>query len=634
MSENYDAKHIQILKGLEHVRKRPSMYIGSTGPEGLHHLVFEVVDNSIDEALAGHCTAVSVNIGKDNVITVVDNGRGIPVDTHPVEKVSALEIVMTKLNAGGKFDKKSYKVSGGLHGVGVSVVNALSEWCEVFVHRDGKIYYQKYRRGIPKEAVKVVGETKARGTITRFKPDPKIFKNCHFSFDVLSNRLRELAFLNKGIKISVSDERPPKKKSHVFRFEGGIKSFIEYLNKNKNTIQREPIYFEAEKDDITVEVALQYNDSYNETIFTYANNINTREGGTHLIGFKSALTRTLNDFVKRMNLAKKLEENLSGDDVREGLTAVISVKIPEPQFEGQTKSKLGNSEVKGIVESIVNDRLTAYFEENPDVVKKILEKSILAAKARQAARRARELTRRKTILESTGLPGKLADCSETDPSKCELYIVEGDSAGGSAKQGRDRQFQAILPLWGKMLNVEKTRIDKVLANDKLQPIISSIGAGIGNNFDVTKLRYHKVIIMADADVDGSHIRTLLLTFFYRYMREMVEKGYVYIAMPPLYKITTGKKIYYVYDEEEKEKRLKALGHSNNVSIQRYKGLGEMNPEQLWETTMNPEKRNIMRVQLEDAVEAEEIFTTLMGEKVEPRRRFIEENALAVTNLDV
>ncbi len=634
MAEDYNAKHIQILKGLEHVRKRPSMYIGSTGPEGLHHLVYEVVDNSIDEALAGYCTVISVTIGKDNIVTVKDNGRGIPVDIHPVEKVSALEIVMTKLHAGGKFDKNSYKVSGGLHGVGVSVVNALSEWCEVFVHREGKIYYQKYKRGVPLDRVKVIGETKARGTITRFKPDSQIFKNCNFNFDTLSNRLRELAFLNKGIKISITDERPQRKKEHTFKFEGGIKSFIEFLNRNKDVIQKEPIYFEGKRDNVEVEVALQYNDGFNETIFTYANNIGTREGGTHLIGFKSALTRTLNDFMKRLNLAKKLEENLSGDDVREGLTAVISVKIPEPQFEGQTKAKLGNSEVKGIVESIVNERLSAYFEENPDVVKKILEKSILAAKAREAARRARELTRRKTLLETSGLPGKLADCSETDPSKCELYIVEGDSAGGSAKQGRDRQFQAILPLWGKMLNVEKTRIDKVLANDKLQPIISSLGAGAGSSFDVSKLRYHKVIIMADADVDGSHIRTLLLTFFFRYMKEMIERGHVYIAMPPLYKITAGKRVYYAYDEEEKEKILKSLKSSNNVSIQRYKGLGEMNPEQLWETTMNPENRNIMQVQLEDAVEAEEIFTTLMGGNVEPRRKFIEENAIAVTNLDV
>ncbi|MCD6120801.1 MAG: DNA topoisomerase (ATP-hydrolyzing) subunit B [Spirochaetales bacterium] len=634
MPDNYNAQHIQILKGLEHVRKRPSMYIGSTGSEGLHHLVYEVVDNSIDEALAGYCNVISVIIGKDNVITVKDNGRGIPVDLHPVEKVSALEVVMTKLNAGGKFDKKSYKVSGGLHGVGVSVVNALSETCEVYIHRDGKIYYQKYKRGVPLAPVKAVGESKARGTVTRFKPDKKIFKNIDFSFDTLSNRLRELAFLNKGIKVFITDERLDKKKFHIFHFEGGVKSFIEFLNKNKTPIQKEPIYFEGLKDDVQVEVSLQYNDGYNETIFTYVNNINTREGGTHLVGFKSALTRTLNDFVKRLNLSKKITENLSGDDVREGLTAIISVKIPEPQFEGQTKGKLGNSEVKGIVESIVNEKLSGYFEENPNVVKKILEKSILAAKARQAARRARELTRRKSLLENIGLPGKLADCSETEPSKCELYIVEGDSAGGSAKQGRDRQFQAILPLWGKMLNVEKTRIDKVLANEKLQPIIASVGAGVGSSFDLEKLRYHKIIIMADADVDGSHIRTLLLTFFFRYMKELIENGHIFLAMPPLYKISKGKTVYYAYDEAEKEKRLKAYSKGNNVSVQRYKGLGEMNPEQLWDTTMDPEKRNIMQVKLEDAVEAEEIFTTLMGGNVEPRRKFIEENALSVTNLDI
>lgn len=634
MPDNYDAQHIQILKGLEHVRKRPSMYIGSTGSEGLHHLVYEVVDNSIDEALAGYCTVISVTIGKDNIITVKDNGRGIPVDLHPVEKVSALEVVMTKLNAGGKFDKKSYKVSGGLHGVGVSVVNALSETCEVFVHRNGKVYYQKYKRGIPLSEVKVVGESKARGTVTRFKPDKKIFKNIDFSFDTLSNRLRELAFLNKGIKVSIADERLEKRKFHIFHFEGGVKSFIEFLNKNKTPIQKEPIYFEGIKDDVHVEVSLQYNDGFNETIFTYVNNINTREGGTHLVGFKSALTRTLNDFVKRLNLSKKVMENLSGDDVREGLTAVISVKIPEPQFEGQTKGKLGNSEVKGIVESIVNEKLSGYFEGNPNVAKKILEKSILAAKARQAARRARELTRRKSLLENIGLPGKLADCSETEPSKCELYIVEGDSAGGSAKQGRDRQFQAILPLWGKMLNVEKTRIDKVLANEKLQPIIASVGAGVGSSFDIERLRYHKIIIMADADVDGSHIRTLLLTFFFRYMKELIENGHIFLAMPPLYKISKGKNIFYAYDEEEKDKKLKTYSKGSNISVQRYKGLGEMNPEQLWDTTMDPEKRNIMQVKLEDGVEAEEIFTTLMGGNVEPRRKFIEENALSVTNLDV
>jgi DNA gyrase subunit B len=635
MQETYNAQHIQILKGLEHVRKRPGMYIGTTGVEGLHHLVYEVVDNSIDETLAGFCDSIAVIIEKNNCIRVEDNGRGIPVDIHPVEKVSALEVVMTKLHAGGKFDKKSYKVSGGLHGVGVSVVNALSEWCEVQVKREGKIYFQRYQRGLPEKDVAIIGECEDTGTITRFRADKKIFKNPNYSFDTLSNRLRELAFLNRGVQVAISDERTPKQKKHVFRFDGGVKSFIEYLNKNKHPIHREPVYFESVKENVWVEIALAYNDGYNETIFTFVNNINTREGGTHLVGFKSALTRTLNDFLKKMNLAKKLDENLSGEDVREGLTAVISVKVPEPQFEGQTKSKLGNSEVKGIVESVVNEKLTLYFEEHPADVKSILSKSILAAKARAAARRARELTRRKSFLESTGLPGKLADCAEQDPAKCELYIVEGDSAGGSAKLGRDRQFQAILPLWGKMLNVEKTRIDKVLSNDKLIPIISTLGTGAGTNFDLQKLRYHKVIIMADADVDGSHIRTLLLTFFFRYMQELFENGHVYIAMPPLYKLSIAKKIYYAYDDRERDRILKKVGDAaDQVQMQRYKGLGEMNPDQLWDTTMDPAQRKIIQVTLEDAVEADDIFTTLMGGAVEPRRKFIEENALAVSNLDV
>ncbi|MBN1836862.1 MAG: DNA gyrase subunit B, partial [Spirochaetales bacterium] len=503
MQDSYSAQHIQILKDLEHVRKRPSMYIGSTGAEGLHHLVYEVVDNSIDEALAGYCSRIAVTLEKGNVIRVEDNGRGIPVDNHPVEKISALEVVMTKLHAGGKFDKSSYKVSGGLHGVGVSVVNALSEWCEVQVFRNGKIYFQRYQRGIAEKKVEVTGKSDSNGTVTRFKADKEVFENLNYSFDVLSNRLRELAFLNKGVEISIIDERASKAKSHVFKFDGGVRSFIEYLNKNKKPVHKDPIYFEGVRDLVTVETALQYNDGYTETLFSFANNINTREGGTHLIGFKSALTRTLNDFVRRLNLGKKLDENLSGDDVREGLTAVISVKIPEPQFEGQTKAKLGNSEVKGIVESMVNEMLATYFEENSGVVKAILDKCIVAAKARAAARKARELTRRKSLLESSGLPGKLADCSEQDPRKCELYIVEGDSAGGSAKMGRDRQFQAILPLWGKMLNVEKTRIDKVLSNEKLLPVITTLGTSAGSAFELAKLRYHKVIIMADADVDGS-----------------------------------------------------------------------------------------------------------------------------------
>jgi len=635
MHDTYSAHNIQVLKGLEHVRKRPSMYIGSTSLDGLHQLVFEIVDNSIDEALVGACTTISVLLSKGNVVTVEDDGRGIPVDVHPTEKVSALEVVMTKLNAGGKFDKNTYKVSGGLHGVGASVVNALSEWCEVEVHRDGKVHFQRYVRGVPEAPVAVTQDTSRHGTVTRFKPDKQIFEDIEFSFDVLSNRLRELAFLTKGIQITVRDERTAPDKSHIFHFDGGVKSFIEFLNKNKELIHLEPVYFDSERDHTRIEVGLQYNDGYSETIFTFANNINTREGGTHLIGFKSALTRCLNDYLKKLNLSKKLEENLSGEDVREGLTAVISVKVPEPQFEGQTKARLGNSDVKGIVESLTYDRLTLFFDENPDVVKKILDKSIMAAKAREAARKARELTRKKGLLENSGLPGKLADCSEENPEKCELYIVEGDSAGGSAKQGRDRTFQAILPLWGKMLNVEKTRIDKVLTNDKLFPIISALGAGIGDQFDVSKLRYGKVIIMADADVDGSHIRTLLLTFFFRYMRELLERGHVYIAMPPLYKIEIGKKVLYAYDDAQKEELLTSNGKSEDqVAIQRYKGLGEMNPEQLWETTMNPELRSIIHVRLEDGVEAEEIFTTLMGENVEPRRKFIEDNALAVTNLDV
>jgi DNA gyrase subunit B len=611
------------------------MYIGSTGPDGLHHLVYEVVDNSIDEALAGYCSAISVTIEKQNIVRVEDNGRGIPVDIHPQEKVSALEVVMTKLHAGGKFDKTTYKVSGGLHGVGVSVTNALSEWCEVWVHRDKKSYFQRYKRGVPESKVEAVGTSTATGTITRFKADKQIFEDINYSFDILSNRLRELAFLNKGVEIRIADERASKPKTHEFKFEGGVKSFIEYLNKNKTLVHKEVVYIESERDNVVAEVALQYNDTYTETIFSFANNINTREGGTHLIGFKSALTRTLNGFVEKLGMAKKLDENLSGDDVREGLTAVISVKIPDPQFEGQTKGKLGNSEVKGIVESAVNDRLTAYFEENPAVVKAILDKCIVAAKARAAARKARELTRRKSVLESVGLPGKLADCSEEDPKKCELYIVEGDSAGGSAKMGRDRQFQAILPLWGKMLNVEKTRIDKVLSNDKLIPVISSLGTNVGTNFEVDKLRYHKVIIMADADVDGSHIRTLLLTFFFRYMQELIEKGHVYIAMPPLYKIVIGKETFYSYNDEERDKIIKKHAKdSKQTNIQRYKGLGEMNPEQLWETTMDPDRRSIIQITLEDAVEADEIFTTLMGDAVEPRRKFIEENALSVSNLDV
>ena len=635
-NNDYSAENIQVLKGLEPVRKRPGMYIGSTGPEGLHHLVYEVVDNSIDEALAGHCSAISVVLEKENVVSVTDDGRGIPVSVHAGENVSALELVMTRLHAGGKFDKKSYKVSGGLHGVGVSVVNALSEWCEATVHVDGKVHEQKYLRGVAMGTVKQTGDTNTHGTTIRFRPDDEIFETIVFNFDTLSNRLRELAFLNKGIAISIEDQRLPTPKRHDFRFDGGVKEFVTFLNKNKTTINREPVYFEGERDGVVVEVAIEYNDGFNESMFSFVNNINTREGGTHLIGFKSALTRTLNDFLRQNNkLSKKIDESLSGDDVREGLTAVVSVKVPEPQFEGQTKGKLGNSEVKGIVESIVNEELTGYFDKYPKEVAAILDKSVMAAKAREAARRARDLTRRKSFLESTGLPGKLADCSEKDPAKCEVYIVEGDSAGGSAKQGRDRTFQAILPLWGKMLNVEKTRVDKVLANDKLQPIISALGASAGTEFDVSKLRYHRVIIMADADVDGSHIRTLLLTFFYRYMRELIEHGYVYVAMPPLYMISRGREVHYAFNDKERTRIVNEMTADNDkIAVQRYKGLGEMNPDQLWETTMNPENRRMMQIQLEDAVEAESVFTTLMGEHVAPRREFIEENALAVSNLDV
>ena len=635
MHDQYSAQHIQVLKGLDAVRKRPGMYIGSTGPEGLHHLVYEVVDNSIDEALAGYCNEIKVNIGKGNIITVEDNGRGIPVDIHPVEKVSALEIVMTKLHAGGKFDKKTYKVSGGLHGVGVSVVNALSKWCEVTINRENKTYYQKYERGIPLMPVEENGISSHTGTITRFLADSEIFETTDYSFDVLAQRLRELAFLNKGIRIQLEDERFPQKKVRDFKFDGGVKSFVSYLSENKKPIHKDPIYIEATRDNVEIEVALEYNEGYTENIFSFVNNINTREGGTHLVGFKTALTRVFNDFFKKSKLSKKLEENLSGDDAREGLTAVISVKVPEPQFEGQTKARLGNSEVKGIVASLVYEYLTYYFEENPGVIEKILEKAVMAAKARVAARKARDLTRRKSFLESSGLPGKLADCSEQDPAKSEIYIVEGDSAGGSAKQGRDRQTQAILALWGKTLNVEKTRADKVLTNDKLQPIISSLGAGAGKEFDVHKIRYHKVIIIADADVDGSHIRTLLLTFFFRYMPDLLEKGHVFIAMPPLYKIVFNRKDYYAYDDKERLRILRELNvGEEKVGIQRYKGLGEMNPDQLWDTTMNPETRNIIQVKLEDAVEADQMFTTLMGEHVEPRRKFIEDNALLVSNLDV
>jgi DNA gyrase subunit B len=645
MSSNYSAQNIQVLKGLEAVRKRPGMYIGTTGIDGLHHLVYEVVDNSVDEAMQGHCDTILVVLEGNDVVRVEDNGRGIPVDIHSGEGVSALELVMTRLHAGGKFDKNSYKVSGGLHGVGVSVVNALSDWCEVFVLADGKIHTQRYHIGVPETSTREVtdaelpawaGDFRTRyGTIVRFKADASIFENTTYNFDTLSNRLRELAFLNKGLKITIRDERLSVPKVHDFKFDGGVKSFVEYLNENKNVLYKEPIFIEGSRDDVEVECAIQYNDGFNEIMFSFVNDINTREGGTHLVGFKSALTRTLNEFLKKSKQSKKLDESLSGDDVREGLTAVLSVKVQNPQFEGQTKGKLGNSEVKGIVESLVNEQLELFLDIHPDVISNILEKSVLAAKARIAARQARDATRRKNAMDSAGLPGKLADCSEKDPIRTELFIVEGDSAGGSAKMGRNRQYQAILSLWGKMMNVEKQRIEKVVTNEKLQPIIASIGGGCGNEFNIAKIRYHKIIIMADADVDGSHIRTLLLTFFYRYMTELIERGHVYLAMPPLYKISYEKKTFYAYDDTEKDHILAESGRDpEKIAIQRYKGLGEMNPDQLWDTTMDPGQRNIVQIHLDDAVEAERIFTTLMGEVVGPRRTFIEENALLVSNLDV
>ncbi|MDR0408984.1 MAG: DNA topoisomerase (ATP-hydrolyzing) subunit B [Spirochaetaceae bacterium] len=637
---NYSAQNIQVLKGLEAVRKRPGMYIGTTGIDGLHHLVFEVVDNSIDEAMQGFCSEILVVLEGNDVVRIVDNGRGIPVDIHPEENVSALELVMTRLHAGGKFDKKSYKVSGGLHGVGVSVVNALSEWCEAFVYIDGKIYTQRYRTGVPEEPTHEIGKTDKRGTEIRFKADASIFESTTYNFDALSNRLRELAFLNKSLKITIRDERLSLPKFHEFKFDGGIKSFVEYLNVGKKVLYHEPICIEGSREDniqgtIEIECAIQHNDGFNEIMYSFVNDINTREGGTHLVGFKAALTHTLNEFLKKSKQVKKFDENFSGDDVREGLTAVLSVKVPNPQFEGQTKGKLGSSEVRGVVENFVSEQLELFFDKHPDVIAHILEKSVLAAKARLAARAARDATRRKNAMDSAGLPGKLADCSDKNPESCELFIVEGDSAGGSAKMGRNRQFQAILSLFGKMLNVEKTRIEKVITNEKLQPIIASVGAGCGAEFDSAKIRYHKIIIMADADVDGSHIRTLLLTFFYRYMTDLIARGHVYLAMPPLYRIAYEKKTFYAYDDAEKDAILAASGRNpEKLSVQRYKGLGEMNPDQLWETTMDPARRNITQIHLDDAVEAERIFSTLMGENVAPRREFIEENALLVSNLDV
>ncbi|TDK64279.1 DNA topoisomerase (ATP-hydrolyzing) subunit B [Bacillus salipaludis] len=630
----YEADQIQVLEGLEAVRKRPGMYIGSTSGKGLHHLVWEIVDNSIDEALAGYCTEINVIIEKDNSITVKDNGRGIPVGIQEKMGRPAVEVIMTVLHAGGKFGGGGYKVSGGLHGVGASVVNALSTELEVFVHRDGHIHYQKYERGVPVADLKIIGETDITGTITRFKPDGEIFtETLEYDYDTLATRIRELAFLNRGLRITIEDKRVENKKSE-YHYEGGIKSYVEHLNRTKEVIFEDPIYIEGERDGISIEVALQYNEGYTESIYSFANNIHTYEGGTHESGFKTALTRVINDYARKNSLIKEADANLSGEDVREGLTAIVSIKHPDPQFEGQTKTKLGNSEVRAITDALFASHFDKFLMENPIVAKKIVEKGLMAARARLAAKKARELTRRKSALEVSSLPGKLADCSSKDPSESELYIVEGDSAGGSAKQGRDRHFQAILPLKGKILNVEKARLDKILSNNEVRAMITAIGTGIGEDFDISKARYHKVVIMTDADVDGAHIRTLILTFFYRYMRQILEAGYVFIAQPPLYKVQQGKRVEYAYNDKELEKVFAVLPSAPKPNVQRYKGLGEMNPEQLWETTMDPANRSMLQVNLEDAIEADETFEMLMGEKVEPRRNFIEENAKYVKNLDI
>ncbi|MBD5407843.1 MAG: DNA topoisomerase (ATP-hydrolyzing) subunit B [Treponema sp.] len=639
MSTTYDAGNIQVLKGLEAVRKRPGMYIGSTGPRGLHHLVYEVVDNSIDEAMAGFCDNIIVALEKDDIVRVEDNGRGIPVDIHPTEKVSALELVLTKLHAGGKFDKGSYKVSGGLHGVGVSCVNALSTWMEAIVKRDGHIYTQKFEKGIPKTKVEKIGDTDEHGTTIRWKADKTIFtETTTYNYDVLMHRIKELAFLNSGIVIKFRDERLENPKEEVIQYEGGINEFVNDLNKGKSVIPDEPIYIKESKDDVITEISMQYNNTDSENINTFVNDINTRDGGTHLDGFKNALTFVLNkclDSNEKLKKSIEKDEKLMGEDVRSGLAAVISMKVPEPEFEGQTKEKLGNTEVRTIVDQIVKEKLTIYFEQNPNILEKILQRAINEAKARIAAKKARENVRKNTVNDGFGLPEKLSDCSLKIPEQCEIYIVEGDSAGGSAKKGRDSKTQAILPLWGKMLNVEKVRADKVMNNDKLEPVIASLGAGFGKTFNVEKLRYHKIIIMADADVDGSHIRTLLLTFFFRYMPELIEKGYVYLAMPPLFGITLGKqKTVYVYTDEEKVEYLKTLGdNADKAKVQRYKGLGEMSGDQLWNTTMDPTVRRMKVVTIPDAEAADKIFSVCMGEEVEPRRRFIEENA-TYANLDV
>nr|WP_144556095.1 DNA topoisomerase (ATP-hydrolyzing) subunit B [Bacillus sp. X1(2014)] len=634
VEQAYGAEQIQVLEGLEAVRKRPGMYIGSTSGKGLHHLVWEIVDNSIDEALAGFCNEINVIIEEDNSITVKDNGRGIPVDIQEKMGRPAVEVIMTVLHAGGKFGGGGYKVSGGLHGVGASVVNALSTELEVYVHRDGKIHRIKFERGAVVSELEVIGTTDQTGTITHFKPDGEIFtETLVYEYDILATRLRELAFLNRGIKITIEDKRVENKRNE-YHYEGGIKSYVEHLNRTKEVIHEEPIYMEGERDGISVEVALQYNDGYTENIYSFANNIHTYEGGTHESGFKTALTRVINDYARKNGLIKDNDTNLSGEDVREGITAIVSIKHPDPQFEGQTKTKLGNSEVRAITDAVFASTFDKFMLENPAVAKKIVEKGLMAARARLAAKKARELTRRKSALEVSSLPGKLADCSSKDPSESEMYIVEGDSAGGSAKQGRDRHFQAILPLRGKILNVEKARLDRILSNNEVRAMITAIGTGIGEDFDISKARYHKIVIMTDADVDGAHIRTLLLTFFYRFMRKILEAGYVYIAQPPLYKVQQGKRIEYAYNDKELEKIFAVLPAAPKPNIQRYKGLGEMNPEQLWETTMDPARRSMLQVSLEDAIEADETFDMLMGEKVEPRRNFIEANAQYVKNLDI
>ena len=631
--QSYDESQIQVLEGLEAVRKRPGMYIGTTSSRGLHHLVYEIVDNSIDEALAGFCDEISVSINEDNSITVIDNGRGMPTGIHPKMGKSAVEVIMTVLHAGGKFGGGGYKVSGGLHGVGASVVNALSEWCEVTVSREGELWQQRYSRGVAISDLAKIGSTEEHGTKVSFKPDVEIFEETEYDFEILANRLRELAFLNKGIRIVLTDKRE-ENKEEVYHYEGGIKEFVAYLNRNKEVLHPEPIYVEGERDGIIAEVSLQYNDGYNENLYSFANNIDTIEGGTHLSGFKNALTRVINDYGKRFNHLKENDKNLSGDDIREGLTAVVSVKITDPQFEGQTKTKLGNSEVRSVVDSIVGEGVSIFLEENPNVGKIIIEKALMASRARDAARKARELTR-KSVLERSTLPGKLADCSSKDPLECEIYIVEGDSAGGSAKQGRNRRFQAILPLRGKILNVEKQRLDRILTADSIKSMVTAFGAGIGDDFDESKLRYSRIIIMTDADVDGAHIRTLLLTFFFRYMRGLLDGGHVYIAQPPLYQVKKNKKEFYAYSDQELDSILTEIGgKDNNTNIQRYKGLGEMNATQLWDTTMDPDKRILLKATIEDAIAADEIFTILMGDKVEPRREFIQKNAKKVSNLDI